>query len=766
MELKLYIKQTEAYDVKRGQVYYDVPAGSAYVPQNVINMPGQLPAGSRRWRDYGSYIDITTETSNLYKLKLTWTTERDNSGFVIPGSLQQQKSASGTLTFEGEAYHLLKHWLIDDISAPLNCVDVKIAHVGCGEYLDYTIKSSDLRWCEGSYCTFDVTLKQKDEALNCIKSTMIADNWQGWFQEGDGIKKKHPRFSYCNEIRPNGQLVLQWYLMSNVAFIIGIVMTLIISIMVPMIIVFITIANTINLIIKFINALGGNIRLINTAGLRKTMDDLLSFKQFKDNMANFFIEAAGCGREHPAPLIRDYISNVCAKCGVEVNEKTAPIFFAQQITIETSDRERGTDGIITTENPHYNACYLHAQTKRGIRRMENLRIIGYSEQNTVDFYINDNRPLLTLDMFLDELKPVYNAEWRVKSLLKNGQLIPHLFFQRKDFFKDKPGTHVYDFTNGSADRNKLVDGICYEWNERKTPAYVRGLYETDAADSCGNEAGSQMNGMVSFGNVDANPTFEGEMNKTTQFGATKFRQDGASTDYIMDAFQVCVNGSFMSIFIGTTMLDAVKPALEAYADYALLMRDETCTLPKILIWDGASYQNAKAKRYYKLSESEPGINTRFCESPLGVPVKFTSPFKHYPKTFVRGSALTLPTSPFGIYRASDTLGLIKYDVPAMLVNYPMYFEPGYYDTLWDWFHWIDDPRLRPILNQNWTAKIELCCDDLKDKLKVFGRADEIMLGEKVKLPNKYYGEGTITEIEVSYDPTDDKGKYIQLKGTV
>jgi hypothetical protein len=126
----------------------------------------------------------------------------------------------------------------------------------------------------------------------------------------------------------------------------------------------------------------------------------------------------------------------------------------------------------------------------------------------------------------------------------------------------------------------------------------------------------------------------------------------------------------------------------------------------------------------------------------------------------------LPTSPFGIYRASDTLGLIKYDVPAMLVNYPMYFEPGYYDTLWDWFHWIDDPRLRPILNQNWTAKIELCCDDLKDKLKIFGRAENIMLGEKVKLPGKYYGEGTITEIEVSYDPTDDKGKYIQLKGTV
>ncbi len=751
MELKLYIKQTEAYDVKRGQVYYDVPAGSAYVPQNVINMPGQLPVGSRRWRDYGSYIDITSETSNLYKLKLTWTTERDNSGFVIPGSLQQQKSASGTLTFEGEAYQLLKHWLIDDISAPLNCVDVKIAHVGCGEYLDYTIKSSDLRWSEGSYCTFDVTLKQKDEALNCIKSTMIADNWQGWFQEGDGIKKKHPRFSYCNEQRPNGMMVMLWWNMA----ILGLVTSLLMIGLLPVIWIIIGIVNSIvfaiNSVIKFINALGANVEEVKYIDKFPTAADVLDIFQ------EMFIESSGCGREHPAPLIRDYITNVCDKCGVKVDGSTAPIFFAQQIEIETSGR-----GMITADNPHYNACYLFAQTKRGIRRFETLNLFANPSMNTTDYYIQDNSPLLTLDMLLDELKTLYNAEWRIRSRVENGQTIPYLYFQRKDFFTEKAGSYVYDFSTNSADRQKLVDGICYEWNERKTPAYVEGAYNADAADTCGNEARAFMNGYASFGDVDANPTFEGKMDKLTPFGATRFRLDGITMDYVYDAMQVVVNGSFLTPFLAGIFFDFVGPKIKEYADYALLLKDETCTMPKVLIWDGENYENAKAIKQLSadtiLDYNMPAVNSMYNS------VIWKD--KHSPQTKVRGQGLTIPPYYPGYYTVTDFFGARQIKQPALLVNYPMYFEPGYYDTLWDWFHWIDDPRLRPILNQNWTAKIELCCDDLKDKLKVFGRAEEIMLGEKVKLPNKYYGEGTITEIEVSYDPTDDKGKYIQLKGTV
>lgn len=744
MNLKLYIKQTDTFKATGGQIHYD-----GNNPNDLKLYAGGLPA-QRQWPNYGNYIDVTNDAGNLYKLKLTWSAERDNSGFVTPGALQQKKSASGAISFEGDAYKYLKQWLIDDVSAPLNCVDVKIEHEGCGEYLDYTIKSTDLRWCENSICSFDVTLKQKDEALNCIKSTLIADNWQHWFEEGSGIARKHPRFSYCNEQRPNGMMVMLWWNMA----ILGMVTSLLLVSLLPVIWIIMgiiwVIVKIVNGIISFINALGAKLKFIDFDPTFPTMEDVLEIFQ------QMFIESAGCGREHPAPLIRDYIQNVCDKCGVKVDAVTAPIFFAQQITIETSDR-----GVITADNPHYNACYMTAMVKRGIRRTESLNLFAPHGINTTDYYIPDNMPLHTLDSFLDEVKTIYNAEWRIKSVVQNGVQVPYLFFQRKDYYLQSAGGYVFDFAANSTDRLKLLQGICFEWNERKTPAFCTGVYDADAADTCGNEARSFMDGIVSFGSVDENPTFEGKMDKKTVYGATRFRLDGITMDYVYDAMQVVVNGSFLTPFLAGIFFDFVAKKIEEYGDYALLLKDETCTLPKILIWDGERYDNARAVKKYSgypvLNYSMPSVNPSYNNTNWHV--------RHPQHTKVRGQGLTIPPFYPGYYTVTDFFGAREVKRPAMLVNYPMYFEPGYYDTLWDWFHWIDDPRLKPVLNQNWTAKIDLCCDDLKG-LEVFNDASTIMLGEKVKLPMQYYPDGIITEIEVSYDPTDAHGQYIQLKGTV
>lgn len=767
MNLKLYIKQTDTFRATGGQIHYDVPSGKPYNPQNLDVFPGGLP-GNRQWPNYGNYVDVTNDVSSLYKLKLTWTTERDGSGFVTPGALQQQKSASGTITFEGAAYQYLKKWLVDDVSAPLNSVDVKIEHTGCGDYFDYTIKSSDLRWCENSICTFDVTIKQKDEVLNCIKSTLVADNWQGWFNASvdanDPNAKRHPRFSYCNEQRPNGIMVMLWYFAV-------ILMTISLFVIVPLVLVINSILAILHFIKKILSKLG-----FNTS--RWNIPDIINGSDLKDTYAQFFVESAGCGREHPAPLIRDYIKNVCDKCGVKVDKDTAPIFFAQEWYIETSDANRGDNGVVFTSNPHYNACYFFPQTQRGIRRYSTLNLLS-RKHNDTDFYLPDNSPMLTLDMFLDELKTIYNAEWRIKTVYKNGVYEPYLFFQRKDYFVDGAGNYIFDFTENGIDRSKLLQGICFEWNERQTPALCKGVYNTDAADTCGNEAMSQMNAYVSFGNSDTNPTFGGMMDKTTNYGATKFRLDGASSDYIFDAMQVVINASAPSgiLWIGDVFRDMIYPGFRDYADYALLMKDETCTMPKILIWDGQSYDNAKCVKPYHAMGAwvEPACNPKFNKDVNGNLVAWSDEHMHKPKTYTAGTAINLNKFPDGFYTVNDWSPFAGKQItqqPAMLVNYPMYFEPGYYDTLWDWFHWIDDPRLKPVLNQNWTAKIDLCCDDLqanangKRRLGVFDDASAIALGERVKLPFQFYPDGVITEIEVSYDPTDNLGQYIQLKGTV
>ncbi len=733
MILKIFIKQTGTYNAAGTQIYFD-----GANPYDLKLFTGVVPT-HRQWPSYGNYIDVTESIGDVYKLKLTWTAERDNEGFITPGATQNKKGSSGTLSFEAEAYTLLKKWLVDDVSAPLNSVDVKIVHEGCGEYLDYVIKSTDLQWCENDICSFDISIKQKDEILNCIKSTYISDNHKKWFQRQPD-NKKHPRFSYCNEQRPNGILVMLWWMTAVVT--------------VPTLMVLIPIMSVLNSIFFAINMLIGivnTIRKIFGGGTDDKVDwetiPYFDFKALMNAYGAYFVESAGCGREHPAPLIRDYITNVCEKCGVQVNALSAPIFFAENLTIETASK-----GLTTVGNPHYNACYFYPVTERGIRRFASLNALRAIPNNT-DYYIPDNAPLHTLDEFLDELKGLYNAEWRVT----NGVL----YFQRKDWFLH--GGYVYDFTDNGTDRNKILQGLCFEWNEVKYPALVEGLYADDPADTCGNEAKKHMNAYMSYGSVDENPNFEGTSDKTVMYGATKFRFDGASDDYIYDAMQVVINSSFLTPFMAGTMLDFVEPAFEEFADYALLLKDETCTLPKVLIWDGERYDNARCAKVYSTQKTDnndsPPINQVYNKTAI--------PWidRHSEHTFVRGSGLTLPRNQPGYYLLSDFTGVRKKRKPALLVNYPMYFEPYYADTMWDYFHWIDDPRLNPAMHQNWNVKIGLCCDDLK-KLKVFDDARNIVLGEKVKLPSTYYTDGVITEIEVSYDPTDNLGQYIQLKGTV
>lgn len=743
MELRLYIRQNAVYNLIGQQVYY-----SGTSPNNLVPVVSALPP-QRQWRDYGNFIDITEHVSDLSALTLSWTIQRDSNGRVVSRESQVKRSASGQLTFTGEAYDLLKSWLIDDVSASLNSVEVMIRDTDCGDYRGYVILPNDIQWCEDGICQYQVYLKQRDEQIACIKRTMVADNWQGWFNK-NGVPsngKKHPRFSYCKQPLSMSMITAMWYILYSLYG--SVILTAILPI--------ILLVNSILLIVIVFAS------ILKKFGANVNVPKFITLSDLFEGLSTIMIQSAGCGREHPAPLVRDYITNVCDKCGVIVNEQTAPIFFAKTTTINTSN------GVVTGVNDYYNLCYLSPTVRRGVRRYKNANLItGFSNPSN-EYWVEDNAPVLSLSMLLDQLCEHFNHEWR----LSNGQL----FISRKDEMNRY--SYVYDFTKGSHDRDKIVNGICYNPTGNKFPASMVGIYQPDAMDTAGNEAGNvngtgQMNCIVGFVATDndhvkaVNPNFDGMSVKGSSFSATRFRFDGVSNDYIYDALQTILNGSTLDPITGALFWDIITKQVAKQIDdisaYALLMSQEISSNPKLLIWDGKSYENArclitKGAWDGKSSYPEPEIDTYY-----NVNNKQWKQM-HPPSTDVQGHKLVLGSGNSGVYEVRDKTGFIISQKPALLVNYPMYFEANFKGNLWDRFHWIDDPNRNPVMGYDWSVKLQLCCEDVK-KINALNLASDIVLHEKVKLPFGLYQKGVIKEITISYKPGDEFGRYIELKGNL
>lgn len=725
--LKIYMRQTPQIDYLGNNIYYTGTSPASMTPTT-----GTLPTG-RQWPSYGNYIDVSGDVGNLQAISLTWTEDRNNEGVSTPGAYQSKKSSSGIISIEADTFFLLKKWLLDDISSPLNAVDVKIHDTGCNIwYEDYQIKNTDIIYCESQVCQVDLQLRQRDEQLNCIKTTLIDDNHLGWFpDDGKPIGKKHPRFAYCNEYRPVAQLVIMWKLASWTFLLTN-------TVVIPLAILINGIIGIINAIIWVINRFGAN---IDPVGYIDPGDII-------DNQERVFVDAAGCNREHPAPLIRDYIYNVCKKCGIELDADSVPIFLDPVLKITTST------GYEEFSNPYIYACYWYNQNQRGIQRVDesgSFNPFRTPDFNDDEYWIKDNAPFLTLEMFLDKLKPVFNAEWRIYQ----GKL----YFDRKDRFIDSDN-YVFDFSEYGADRHKIVEGVCFEYDTVKVPASIKGLYEADAADTCGNEARKQYDSTVTIADATRNPLAEGLLDKTTPIGAAKFRCDGASRDYIYDACQQNVNSGFFTNLFG--IWRNVMDEFERTYKYALLLKDHTATLPKIIIWDGVNYNSASALMSKSAYEPRftplPTINTRYNNYPT--PEEWY--IKHPPITFAQGNLLVSGYTP-GYYTVRNFAGGVVAQQPAMLVNYDMYFATGFKGGLWDRFHWIDDPHQNPRSGQMWRVKIALCCEDLQ-RLGVNGYGQDVKLGGKVKLPRNYYPDGRIKEITLSYDPENEFGAYIEIKG--
>lgn len=421
-------------------------------------------------------------------------------------------SYAAEVEFYDDAYDLINQKLILDPNARQNRITVKVVDNCCNiTIFEGEIRADTIKWCENE-CFIKATFVESNEktaAYNCLASTLIYDNrlnFQSLF---------HPFVRHCVEMRPNEiqELFLIFCLLLNLLWLIFFPLALIISI-----------------IITIINAISDAIYALSLGSVDLGHIDFGGNGNFITWFINFRVKMndtiIGCGKGHTAPLIRDYLVNVCTICNLTVDSS---IF-------------------LDPNSPYYNAMLFNADVNEG----------QFDYQN----FDNDNKPAWVGVTFLDMLKKTFNAEWRVI----NGNI---LRFERKDSFYSN--AILLDITTYPEDE---IISLCYDYTTENQPAYGDFQFSGDGVDWVGNEAKGYYNDIIDFNQpFGSYPNLKGAKQVVVPFGASRFRQDPIDRDVLTDWQNLWLIGSILFH--------------EEYK-HLLLLPVHLCFVPKILIWDGTS----------------------------------------------------------------------------------------------------------------------------------------------------------------------------------
>jgi len=466
-------------------------------------------------------ITITGRIDGVEQFNVTWRENDDDGGLA--------KSYSSELRFYDDGYSILKSLLIDDPNGFINEVDVQIFDECCGRLVfDGFISGSSIDWCDPE-CWIAGSVIEKKAALNCVKSTLITDDHDGFL---DQAQKK---LRYCVEPRPEFlYAVLFW------------------------------IYGALNIIIAVITLFTSEIF------------------GFTENLKARMIQ---CNWYHPTPLVRDYIQNVCRKCGLT---------FQSSILNDPG-------------SPYFDLLLFSAPVQK-----------GYKPSDTESKLIEQNVPIETLDtLFTRHLNSIFNAKyWIVGNTL---------VFERKDFFSN---TNQWIDSEQLLNDGRIVDNqICFSWIDKPQKAFAIYKYNMDAFDITSNEAGGRYEDIVEW-NSPPSDRQKDALELTLASSKSRFRNDAAGPDVLLEAVQ----GNFLFSLTTFAFIDSTNGNL--------LMANHTASNYKFIIWNAGS-GNDFARANFNYSTTFTGGNVNRPYWPPGIPnpllVNVTSippaNLYNYPMTF-------------------------------------------------------------------------------------------------------------------------------------
>lgn len=384
---------------------------------------------SGSWVDFSNFVDVSN-------LKLTKNLDAQND---------PQKNIVGDIESFGDAYTFIYNNLINNVNLYSNSICVRITDSDYAQVLNFKIETKNLKWCDNDDCKLKMSLVEYNPIIDCVKNTIISDNTNGEFQPYPVSGNPHPRFKYCDVIKPT--------------FFFGFIITFANAIDAFILSLNLVLASVFNPVFVVINAFFGT-----------------SF--VAPNIPYVGPTLVGCERMFPAPFVRTYIDNVCTICpNITVNSST-DVPFHDPISI------------------YYNTCLLTAPSTKGVKSVSGID------------YLVTNRPSWTLFDLMSKIKYVYNAAFFFKDLY-NGNYELHFARKDLLGVQMWGGTPNINFAPTGTDKQYLIGNVCYSWNGQGKASRINMGYSSDASDNIGNELKCRFNGeYISPSNPNYNTPIE------------------------------------------------------------------------------------------------------------------------------------------------------------------------------------------------------------------------------------------------------------------